>query len=192
MFITISTGSWLVLASQVFAVIIHSLAKFLETTGDVEPLQILQVRMFITLGLNSLSLLAWSPLELPLGSCSIGGLLATRVLGGICGSFGFYYSLRYLSLGDATVINLLAPLGSSLLLSKRIDFTRIASVVICILGVGLITKPSFAMDLLSHVNETDQSDSRIGLIFAFTGVLGGVVHLYSCTKRGRVSTNSIS
>ena len=90
MFVTIGKGSWLVLASQVFAVIVHSLAKFLETTGDVEPQQILQVRMFVTLGLNCLSLIAWFPRELPLGSHQIGYLLVTRVLGGICGSFGFY------------------------------------------------------------------------------------------------------
>ena len=94
MFATIGKGSCLVLASQVFAVIVHSLAKFLETTGDVEPQQILQVRMFVTLSLNCVFLIAWLPRELPLRSHQLGYLSGIRVLGGICGAFGFYCKLN--------------------------------------------------------------------------------------------------
>ena len=86
----IGKGPVLVLASQVVAVIIHGLAKFLETTGSVEPQQILQVRMFITLSINCLLLTSRSPNELPLGTKNIRGLLALRTIGGICGSTGFY------------------------------------------------------------------------------------------------------
>lgn len=91
----ISKGSLLVFVSQVFAVIVHTLAKFLETTGDIDPQQILQVRMFVTLSLNSLCLRTWYSRELPLGSYNLRYLLVLRVVGGICGSFGFYCKSTY-------------------------------------------------------------------------------------------------
>jgi hypothetical protein len=83
-------SSLLVLASQIFAVVIHSLAKFLATTGKVDPQQILQIRMFVTLSFNSFFLNARFPEELPLGNSKAIHLLAFRALGGVCGSFGFY------------------------------------------------------------------------------------------------------
>lgn len=86
----IGKSSLLVLTSQLFAVIVHSLAKLLETRGDVNPQQILQIRMFLTLSLNSLYLNSRCPKELPLGCHSVKHLLVFRALAGICGSFGFY------------------------------------------------------------------------------------------------------
>ncbi|KIN09132.1 hypothetical protein OIDMADRAFT_48961 [Oidiodendron maius Zn] len=180
-----SKGPVLVLASQVVAVIIHGLAKFLETTGSVEPQQILQVRMFITLSINCLLLASRSPNELPLGTKNIRGLLALRTVGGICGSTGFYYSLEYLPLADATILNLLAPLGASLATSKRFNLLQFASVAICFLGVGLISKPHFVVDLLYNTVgdrsavSSDQnrwtSQTQLGFAFAMIGTLGGVV-----------------
>ncbi|KAI1552047.1 integral membrane protein duf6 [Pyrenophora tritici-repentis] len=86
----LSKSSLLVLASQIFGVIIHSLAKSLSTTGKVDPQQILQIRMFITLSFNMLVLTYRYPDEPPLGSIDIKHLLALRSLGGLCGSFGYY------------------------------------------------------------------------------------------------------
>ena len=86
----ISKGPLLVLASQVAAVIVHGLAKFLETTASIDPQQVLQVRMFITLSINSFFLTSRFPDELPLGKKDVRGLLVLRTLGGICGAAGFY------------------------------------------------------------------------------------------------------
>ena len=94
----LSTSSLLVLASQIFAVVVHGLAKFLATTGEVDPQQILQIRMFVTLSLNNLFLTTRFPEELPLGSRRIRHLLAFRALGGLCGSFGYYCKTYVLNL----------------------------------------------------------------------------------------------
>ncbi|XP_014551452.1 hypothetical protein COCVIDRAFT_20283 [Bipolaris victoriae FI3] len=163
----ISKGSLLVFVSQVFAVIVHTLAKFLETTGDIDPQQILQVRMFVTLSLNSLCLRTWYSRELPLGSYNLRYLLVLRVVGGICGSFGFYC--------DATVLNLLAPLGAGFLICRRIDLVRLSSVMMCLLGVGLITKPDFIFDHLYHDSEYRHAVSGTGFAFSIMGVLGGMI-----------------
>lgn len=64
----LSKSSLLVLTSQIFTVIVHGLAKFLATTGEVDPQQILHIRMFVTLSLNSLFLTTRFPEELPLGT----------------------------------------------------------------------------------------------------------------------------
>ncbi|KAF7917051.1 uncharacterized protein EAE97_012071 [Botrytis byssoidea] len=185
----ISNGPLLVLASQFVAVMIHGLAKFLETTASVDPQQILQVRMFITLSINSLFLTIRYPKELPLGKKSVRGLLILRSLGGICGSAGFYYSLQYLPLADATTLNLLAPLGASLVTTKRLTLIQIGSIAICFLGVVLITKPSFITDLLYYNNGYDPQktwnpQSRQGLACAMIGVLGGVCAYSSIFKIG--------
>ncbi|EUC43813.1 hypothetical protein COCMIDRAFT_27723 [Bipolaris oryzae ATCC 44560] len=163
----ISKGSLLVFVSQVFAVIVHTLAKFLETTGDIDPQQILQVRMFVTLSLNSLCLRTWYSRELPLGSYNLRYLLVLRVVGGICGSFGFYC--------DATVLNLLAPLGAGFLICRRLDLLRLSSVLISLLGVGLITKPNFIFDHLYHDGEHRYAVSGTGFAFSIMGVLGGMI-----------------
>ncbi|KAF5868412.1 putative uncharacterized membrane protein [Botrytis fragariae] len=190
----INKGPLLVLASQFFAVTIHGLAKYLETTASVDPQQILQVRMFITLSINSLFLTTRYPNELPLGKKSVRHLLILRSLGGICGSAGFYceypvHSLKYLPLADATTLNLLAPLGASLVTTKKFTLIEIGSIAICFLGVGLITKPSFVIDLL-YYNDADNhqkiwtSQSRLGLACSMIGVLGGVCAYSSISKIG--------
>src|SRR4051812_32212675 len=84
----ISKSSLLVLASQIFAVIVHGLAKFLATTGKVDPQQILQIRMFVTLSFNGLFLTTRLPHVPLLGSNTIKHLLAFRAFGGLCGAFG--------------------------------------------------------------------------------------------------------
>ncbi|KIM95543.1 hypothetical protein OIDMADRAFT_59340 [Oidiodendron maius Zn] len=187
----ISKGSLLVLASQVIAVVVHSLAKFLETSDDVNPQQILQVRTFVTLSINSLFLATWRPHELPLGGYEIRGLLTLRALGGILGSAGFYYSLQYLPLADATILNLLAPLGTTFVTSERIKPTHIGSAIVCLLGVCLISKPSFVINLLFQDTGNRYLDfsrsphsSQRGFIFAIVGVLGGICSYTSIEKIG--------
>ncbi|RDW68650.1 hypothetical protein BP5796_09307 [Coleophoma crateriformis] len=176
----ISKGPVLVFASQVVAVIVHGLAKLLETTASIDPQQILQVRMFITLGINSLFLANRCPDELPLGKKDIRGLLMLRTLGGICGAVGFYYSLEYLPLADATTLNLLAPLGAGFVITRRFSPIQIGAIVICFLGIGFIAKPHFVAALFyDHVEDIHEKSRTIkpqlGLAFAMIGALGGVI-----------------
>ncbi|PQE29311.1 integral membrane DUF6 protein [Rutstroemia sp. NJR-2017a BBW] len=185
----LNKGSLLVLASQFVAVAVHGLAKSLET-HSIDPQQILQVRMFITLSINSLLLKRRFPKELPLGRReNVGRLLALRAAGGICGAAGFYCkcsiyyvvppemdSLEYLPLADATILNLLAPLGASFCSAKKLSLIQVASVAICFFGVGLIAKPHFIIQLFNSDDATNQEppQTHLGFAFAMIGVLGGV------------------
>ncbi|PQE15549.1 integral membrane duf6 protein [Rutstroemia sp. NJR-2017a WRK4] len=173
----LNKGSLLVLASQFVAVAVHGLAKSLET-HSIDPQQILQVRMFITLSINSLFLKRRFPKELPLGRReNVGRLLALRAVGGICGAAGFYYSLEYLPLADATILNFLAPLGASFCSAKRLSLIQVTSVAICFFGVGLIAKPHFIIQLFNSDDATDREppQTQLGFAFAMIGVIGGVI-----------------
>ncbi|CAA9966492.1 PHD multi-domain protein [Pyrenophora teres f. maculata] len=189
----LSKSSLLVLASQIFGVIIHSLAKSLSTTGKVDPQQILQIRMFITLSFNVLVLTYQYPEELPLGSSDIKHLLALRSLGGLCGSFGYYYSLQYLSLADATVLNLLSPLIGGIVTSQKFSSVRLGAAVVCLFGVGLVAKPALILDILQFGTEKEgpvigsiakDKSTGTGMIFAAIGVFGGVCTYFSLSKIG--------
>ncbi|KAH6694874.1 hypothetical protein BKA61DRAFT_498815 [Leptodontidium sp. MPI-SDFR-AT-0119] len=179
-------GSLLVFASQFVAVAVHSLAKLLEANA-IDPQQILQVRMFITLGINSLLLKSRFPEELPLGKRgNVGRLLVLRTMGGICGAVGFYYSLEYLPLADATTLNLLAPLGASFVTAKSISLVQVGCVAICFVGVGLIAKPSFVLAMIHDYGVSDQETSQpqLGFAFAMIGALGGVCAYSAVAKIG--------
>jgi drug/metabolite transporter (DMT)-like permease len=91
-------------------------------------------------------------------------------------------SLRYLPLADATILNLLAPLGTSFLMSKELSSAQVSSAILCLAGVGLITKPSFLLDLFHHDQDSNldsgvftSHSSQTGFVFAVVGILGGVV-----------------
>ncbi|KAA8615578.1 hypothetical protein Ptr902_11279 [Pyrenophora tritici-repentis] len=189
----LSKSSLLVLASQIFGVIIHSLAKSLSTTGKVDPQQILQIRMFITLSFNMLVLTYRYPDEPPLGSIDIKHLLALRSLGGLCGSFGYYYSLQYLSLADATVLNLLSPLIGGIVTSQKFSSVRLGAAVVCLFGVGLVAKPALILDILHFGIEQESQvlghiakdkSTGTGIMFAAIGIFGGVCTYFSLSKIG--------
>jgi hypothetical protein len=81
----------MVLASQALAVFLHGAAKFLETTnGGMEPLQVLNFRMVVTVSGSSLILWARKERDIPLGPRELRVLFIVRAVGGICGSIGFY------------------------------------------------------------------------------------------------------
>ncbi len=84
-------GDVLVLASQVLAALMHGTAKYLETgqTG-VHPLQILTVRMVITVALSTSYMCYTHVDDFPLGSKTLRPLLILRAIGGTCGAVGFY------------------------------------------------------------------------------------------------------
>lgn len=83
--------SFLVLASQVSAAIIHGIVKILETEErPVHPFQILQVRLFIT-GLSCMLYLWCSGFpDFIFGPKDVRPLLVIRAVGGVCGAIGFY------------------------------------------------------------------------------------------------------
>lgn len=91
--------SWLlVLISQIFAVFINTSAKYLETRHSaVSPLQILAVRMAVTLCGSSLFLWRKFPAEFPLGNRDLRPLFILRAIGGVLAAIGFYCEIAQLS-----------------------------------------------------------------------------------------------
>ncbi|CZR52527.1 uncharacterized protein PAC_02404 [Phialocephala subalpina] len=210
----IGKGAALVLGSQLVAVIIHTLVKFLETRSHADTQQILQARFFLALIVNTSILRSRNPDALPLGSKQLRELLVLRAMGGICGAAGFYCmyfrkcgvwgqyfaflltdiamapdSLSYLPLGDATTLNLLAPLGAGLIQTfvgkGRFTPIQLAAVFIAFIGIGLVTKPGLTFDLItrgfaSPLASAEPQSYQSGNInkgfgCALLGIIGGIL-----------------
>ncbi|KAJ0120577.1 hypothetical protein J7T55_015306 [Diaporthe amygdali] len=193
--------SVLVLASQVSAAFIHALVKILETdVHPVDPLQILQVRLFITGCACTFYLWYTKAPGFPLGDRDLQSLLGLRALGGVCGSIGFYFSILYLTLAQATALNFLAPLGA-MILSKYLDYATFgfvdqAGALIALVGVVLIVQPNtvFGLQDKSTLPENSSSHEMIhntikGVAYSAMGVLGGIEFLLTA---GIASDTSIT
>ncbi|KAK3311742.1 hypothetical protein B0H66DRAFT_631090, partial [Apodospora peruviana] len=125
----------LVLASQVTAAAINAAAKYVETIHGptsqpetIHPFMILHVRMLIT-GLGCTLFLFHrdgnsSKSDALFGSREVRSLILLRALGGVCGASGFFFSLKYLTLSEATALNFLGPLGS-LVTARWLSFATV-------------------------------------------------------------------
>ena len=196
-FISQSQGALLVLLSQVLSSIVNVGVKILVTQFQtpVNPFQILNARVIVTLGLSAGYCWHKNVPDHPFGPKEVRKLMLFRAAGGCCGAMGFYYSLEYLPLGEATVLNLLAPLGSccfiALLTLGSFPRTHIIAAVVSLCSVVLIAKPSF---LFGHqatgcIGPSNASVSLAacdaerlragrlltGVMFAILGACGGAV-----------------
>ncbi|KAG7004819.1 hypothetical protein G7Y79_00023g054030 [Physcia stellaris] len=143
-------GLVLVVISQAFGALMSLTTRLLETEGShgssMHPFQILSVRMFVTL-LFSLMYLYWAKIpHAPFGNREVRGLLVARGMGGFFGVFGFFYSLQYLPIAEATVITFLAPTVACFACWILINepFTRAQQIagLVSLLGVILIARPA--------------------------------------------------
>ncbi|ETS86201.1 hypothetical protein PFICI_00029 [Pestalotiopsis fici W106-1] len=174
----------LVLASQILAAVVNGLAKTLETGCDrVHPLQILNIRLLIT-GVACLVYLMitksadglWGPEHLMIH-------LFVRGITGICGAVGFYFSIRYLTLAEATALNFLAPLGSILLAKYICDesfgWVDISAAVAALLSVVCVLQPKaiFVPEATTNPALNQEPHTTIGLLYGSLGVFGGMVSL---------------
>ncbi|KAJ0123347.1 hypothetical protein J7T55_011812 [Diaporthe amygdali] len=188
--------SLLVLASQVSAAFIHGIVKILETgQRPVHPFQILQVRLLIT-GISCMLYLWCNGFpDFPLGPKDVRPLLIVRAVGGVCGAIGFYFSIIYLTIAQATALNFLAPMGA-MLISKYFDYGTFsladrAGAVVALAGVILVVQP----DTVFHFTEkatgvTSRSSHETpkqlkGVICGLVGVAGGVIALATIRRIGR-------
>lgn len=92
-------ASAVVLLSQISAAVVHGVVKMLENgNNDVDPFQILFVRMVIT-GVGC-CLFLWHQKvpEFPLGEREVRPMLLLRAVGGILGAGGMYCKLKSPSL----------------------------------------------------------------------------------------------
>lgn len=90
------------------------------------------------------------------------GLLLLRSILGMLGVACYFYSIEYLNLADAVIINKFAPffvvLLSWLILKEKIGKGQILALILAIIGAGFVTKPTFDVSVLPAL---------IGLLAAF-------------------------
>ncbi|KAI2467531.1 hypothetical protein F4781DRAFT_307347 [Annulohypoxylon bovei var. microspora] len=182
--------SLFVLASQVAAATLNAAAKYAETRLEqVHPFQVLHVRMLITaLGCTWY---LWriggtSKSDMLFGTPDVRGLILLRALGGTCGASGFFFSMVYLSLSEATALNFLGPLGS-LILTRYLSFATVQwtdclGAVGALGGVVLIAQPEEIFGAINAAERDvsgDATNNMKGLAFAVLGLCGGVITLTS-------------
>lgn len=143
-------GLMLVILSQLFGALMGVTTRLLETNGahgrGMHPFQILFARMSITL-LFSFMYLYWASVpHAPFGKREVWALLVARGLGGFFGVCGYYYSLRYLPLADATVLTFLAPSVACaacwILISEPFTRSQQVAGLVSLFGIILIARPT--------------------------------------------------
>ncbi|RFU30265.1 hypothetical protein B7463_g6076, partial [Scytalidium lignicola] len=169
----------LVLLSQLLAVFMHGVAKALETEESaIDPFQILTIRMVFTLIASVYYLRRDFPDELLFGDKRLRPLLLLRGIAAAFSAIGFYFSLVYLPLAEATVLHFLAPMGAccsmALISSGSFSPAEIASGILSLAGVVLIAQPEFLFGSQSSVAESSVGGTTIGVIFALMGAVGGM------------------
>ncbi|KAM5541611.1 hypothetical protein V8D89_004801 [Ganoderma adspersum] len=143
-----NTGLMLVAASQLFFSLMNVGVKKLNSLDPpVHAVELILVRM----GITWLCCVAYMHLmKVPdpfFGPKGVRYFLVQRGVFGFGGIFGLYYSLQYLSLSDATVLQFLSPMFTAIAgavflheaFSWREAFAGLASLV----GVVLIARPRF-------------------------------------------------
>ncbi|KAH8821794.1 hypothetical protein F5884DRAFT_867961 [Xylogone sp. PMI_703] len=184
-------GWLLVLLSQFFAVFMHTAAKSLESgSSSVHPLQILALRMVLTFSASSLILWRNCPEAFPFGEKELRSLFIIRGMSGVIGAVGFYCSLIYLPLSEATILNFLAPLGACCMMtfiaSGSFTASEVASAILSLVGVMLITQPSLIFGSGRGNESTLNSGSHlVGFGFAMMGAMGGMCAYTSIRTIGK-------
>ncbi|KAI1091313.1 hypothetical protein F5B19DRAFT_503272 [Rostrohypoxylon terebratum] len=189
--------SLFVLASQVAAATLNAAAKYAETRlEEVHPFQVLHVRMLITaLGCTWY---LWhigggdKKSDILFGSPDVRGLILLRALGGTCGASGFFFSMKYLNLSEATALNFLGPLGS-LILTRYLSFATVQwtdclGAIGALGGVVLISQPEEIFGSVQATQRDVSSDPAAnmkGLAFAVLGLCGGVITITSIRCIGK-------
>ena len=109
-------------------------------------------------------------------------LLVLRGVAGFFGIWGFYYSLRYLALAEASIINFLAPILAVLILGlfpgARLSVAQLLAGLISMGGIICVLQP---WDSPISYSEEEQA---IAVGAAFVGVLGGAVSFVAISRLG--------
>ncbi|KAI5854525.1 hypothetical protein GGS23DRAFT_472361 [Durotheca rogersii] len=156
----------LLLLAQFFGALMNLIARLLEVgEGAIHPMRLLFVRMSMTV--IGASLYIWWR-RIPHGVLGHKDVRWLLVLRGVCGFFGIYgmwYSAKYLTLADATVITFLAPniAGYMCHILLHDSFTRVEQLAsfAALGGVVLITRP---VSLLSGSTSSSTSSMAVDVV----------------------------
>ncbi|PVH90199.1 hypothetical protein DM02DRAFT_678757, partial [Periconia macrospinosa] len=187
-------GPLLVLFSQILSSLMNLCAQSLITkfAQPISPYSILNARMIITLSLSSIYCWARNVEDFPAGPKEVRWLMLLRAVGSCCGAIGFYYSLKYLPLAEATVLNLLAPLGccvvSALLMKGTVSKVQIGAAIMSAVAVTITARPTllfqhfdFAKGMVAEKSSVEGKSLLTGIMFALLGAFGGAC-AYTCIR----------
>ncbi|KZV77770.1 DUF6-domain-containing protein [Peniophora sp. CONT] len=185
-FVDNNAGLLLVALAQLFFAFVNVSIKVLkEIDTPIATLQVVLVRMSVTY-VCCLIFMFWKKVPDPfLGPKGVRLLLVFRGFIGFFGLFGVYYSLRYLSLSDATALTFLTPIftgiASAIFLKEPLSKKELLAGLFSFVGVLLIARPEFLFGPAAHADDTtDQSSSSrstphqrlVAVGVALIGVMG--------------------
>ncbi|KAJ4468744.1 integral membrane protein DUF6 [Lentinula aciculospora] len=142
-----NVGLLLIVTSQAFLALVNVAVKKLNTIDPPVPtFELIFIRMATTY-LFSIAYMKYTGVESPfLGPKGVRCLLMFRGFSGFFGLFGIYFSLKYLSLSDATVLTFLSPLctavAGALFLGENVGRKEIFAGVFSLIGVMCIARPT--------------------------------------------------
>ncbi|KAJ3732944.1 hypothetical protein DFJ43DRAFT_996273 [Lentinula guzmanii] len=142
-----NVGLLLIVTSQAFLALVNVAVKKLNTIDPPVPtFELIFIRMAITY-LFSVIYMKYSGVESPfLGPKGVRFLLMFRGFSGFFGVFGIYFSLKYLTLSDATVLTFLSPLctavAGALFLREAVGRKEIFAGLFSLIGVICIARPT--------------------------------------------------
>ncbi|KIY71400.1 hypothetical protein CYLTODRAFT_418937 [Cylindrobasidium torrendii FP15055 ss-10] len=160
----VSPGLMLVTTAQAFAALMNVSVKTLNSTDPpVHTLQLIACRMGITYMFSVAYMISTGVNDPWVGPKGVRLLLWFRGFSGFFGVLGLYFSLKYLSVSDATVLTFLAPfltgLSSAIFLGEPYTLREAGAGAFSFIGVTLIARPSFlfgtpALDVGSSSSDT--------------------------------------
>ncbi|KAJ3964649.1 hypothetical protein EV361DRAFT_941717 [Lentinula raphanica] len=142
-----NVGLLLIVTAQAFLALVNVAVKKLNTIDPPVPtFELIFIRMAITY-LFSVIYMKYTGVESPfLGPKGVRFLLMFRGFSGFFGVFGIYFSLKYLTLSDATVLTFLSPLctavAGALFLGEKVGKKEIFAGVFSLIGVIFIARPT--------------------------------------------------
>ncbi|SJL14558.1 uncharacterized protein ARMOST_18021 [Armillaria ostoyae] len=176
-----NSGLLLMTASQgVYSIQEASIKQMSKLDPELSTLEWLIFRSVVQYMLCLCALL-FSGVQDPIfGPKGVRTLLVWQGTFGFCGMFGIYYSLKYLSLSEVTVLIFLAPFMTTVLgvviLGEKIGVGQGLAGLLSMVGVLCIAQPAFlfgsTVDKEDPVLDIDPSRHSIAIGAALIGVLG--------------------
>ncbi|KAK2462438.1 hypothetical protein APHAL10511_005535 [Amanita phalloides] len=172
-----NVGLLLVIASEALYTMIGAAAKVLTTESNLSMFEVLLVEMII-IYFCSVAHMYYAKIQDPIfGPPGVRLLLFCRGFMGSIAASGIYYSLQHLPLSDAAALTFLVPLctaiAGSILLKEKFTRGEALAGIVSLLGVLLISRPSFIFDH-GGANKSLASEAQrlIAVGVAMIGVLG--------------------
>ncbi|KAJ3756037.1 integral membrane protein DUF6 [Lentinula raphanica] len=163
-----NVGLLLIVTAQAFLALVNVAVKKLNTIDPPVPtFELIFIRMAITY-LFSVIYMKYTGVESPfLGPKGVRFLLMFRGFSGFFGVFGIYFSLKYLTLSDATVLTFLSPLctavAGALFLGEKVGKKEIFAGVFSLIGVIFIARPTSLFANITTFHNSTLTDLHISM-----------------------------